>query len=458
MSATAERIARDGFEVAGRRVLVVGLGRTGLATARWLSGIGARVRACDRRPALERPGDLAGVEWIAGDDGPRLLDGIDLVVPSPGIPADAPVLAAAVARGVPVLSEIEVAARRIAAPIVAITGTNGKSTTTSLVGAMLECDGRRTFTGGNLGTPLVDAADGTWDAVVAEISSFQLEWVERFRPRVALLLNVTDDHLDRYRDFDHYARTKARIFARQGPGDVAILNRDDPAVLRFTPEIAAEVRTFGTVPPAGSRGVAASIEGDAIVVDEPAGRLVFPLARTRLAGRHNRENLMAAILAARALDVAPGVVQRTIDSFEGLRHRLEAVAEIAGVSFVDDSKGTNVGALLKSLEGYRDGSVVLVAGGLSKGGDYGIAREMLRRKVRFLSLYGAAREELRDAWDGATATACHEIFADAVAAAAREARSGDVVLLSPACASMDQFENYAARGDAFAAQVRALQP
>ncbi|MFM7735011.1 MAG: UDP-N-acetylmuramoyl-L-alanine--D-glutamate ligase [Alphaproteobacteria bacterium] len=458
MSASADRTPGAGLDVSGRRVLVVGLGRTGLATARWLAGEGARVRACDKRPGLARPADLGTVEWIAGDDGPGVLDGVDLVVPSPGVPADSAVLEGAVARGIPVLAEIEVASRGIAAPVVAITGTNGKSTTTSLVGAILEADGRRTFTGGNLGTPLVDAAGRAWDAVVAEISSFQLEWVDRFHPRVALLLNVTDDHLDRYRDFDHYARTKARIFARQGPGDVAVLNRDDPAVARFATEIGAEVRTFGATPPVRTDGVAAMLEGDAIVVEEPAGRLVFPLARTRLAGRHNRENLMAAILAARAMGVSRDVVQRTIESFEGLRHRLEAVADVGGVSFVDDSKGTNVGALLKSLEGYRDGSVVLVAGGLSKGGDYGVARPLLGRKVRFLSLYGEAREELRRAWDAVATTSVHELFADAVAAAAREARPGDVVLLSPACASMDQFENYAARGDAFAAQVRALKP
>jgi UDP-N-acetylmuramoylalanine--D-glutamate ligase len=458
VNGSADPTAPRGLDVAGRRVLVVGLGATGLSMARWLSREGARVRACDRRAGLERPADLGGVDWVAGDDGPGLLPGIDLVVPSPGVPVDAPVLAEAVARGVPVLSEIEVAARRIRAPIVAITGTNGKSTTTSLVGAMLEADGRRVFVGGNLGTPLVDAAGGDWDAVVAEISSFQLEWVEEFHPRVALLLNVTDDHLDRYRDFDHYARTKARIFARQGPGDVAVLNRDDAAVVRFAPEIAAEVRTFGSVPTERPGDVAASIDGDAIVVEERPGRLVFPLSRTRLSGQHNRENLMAAILAARALGVPSEAVQRTIDGFEGLRHRLEAVAEVGGVSYVDDSKGTNVGALLKSLEGYPDGSVVLVAGGLSKGGDYAVARPLLGRKVRLLCLYGAARDELGRAWRGVAETHSHEIFSDAVATAARGARPGEVVLLSPACASMDQFVNYAARGDAFAAQVRAMKP
>ena len=442
----------------GRRVLVVGLGRPGIAMARWAMRRGASVRACDRRDGLECPADLASVEWIAGEDGPALLEGVDVVVPSPGVPADSPVLAGAVARGIAVLSEIEVAARVIEAPIVAVTGTNGKSTTTSLIGAMLERAGRRTFTGGNLGTPLVDAVDGGFDVVVAEVSSFQLEWVDEFHPRVALLLNVTDDHLDRYRDVDHYAETKARIFARQGAGDFAILNREDPRVARFAPGIASEVRTFGSAPPATSAGIHATIDGDAVVLEETGGRLVFPLARVKLAGQHNRENLMAALLAARALDVPATVLQEAIEDFSGLRHRLEAVAEIDGIAYVDDSKGTNVGALLKSLEGYADGSVVLVAGGLSKGGDYGVARHLLARKVRVLSLYGAAREELGDAWAGVAETSSFERFADAVTAASRAARSGDVVLLSPACASMDQFENYAARGDAFAAQVRGQKP
>ena len=407
--------------------------------ARWAMRRGASVRACDRRDGLECPADLASVEWIAGEDGPALLEGVDVVVPSPGVPADSPVLAGAVARGIAVLSEIEVAARVIEAPIVAVTGTNGKSTTTSLIGAMLERAGRRTFTGGNLGTPLVDAVDGGFDVVVAEVSSFQLEWVDEFHPRVALLLNVTDDHLDRYRDVDHYAETKARIFARQGAGDFAILNREDPRVARFAPGIASEVRTFGSVPPATSAGIHATIDGDAVVLEETGGRLVFPLARVKLAGQHNRENLMAALLAARALDVPATVLQEAIEDFSGLRHRLEAVAEIDGIAYVDDS-------------------VVLVAGGLSKGGDYGVARHLLARKVRVLSLYGAAREELGDAWAGVAETSSFERFADAVTAASRAARSGDVVLLSPACASMDQFENYAARGDAFAAQVRGQKP
>lgn len=448
----------DPETLASRHVLVIGLGRTGNAVARYLTARGARVRLCDRR-ADAPPGDLgAGVELRLGADGPELLDGIDLVVPSPGVPADGAVLSAAVRAGIPVRSEIELAAAAIDAPMVAITGTNGKSTTTSLIGAMAEAAGRKVFTGGNLGTPLIDAAGGSHDVVVAEISSFQLEWVEGFHPQVGLLLNVTDDHLDRYRDRTHYLATKARLFARQTPDDVAILNRDDAAVAALAPQLRAVVHSFGSADPGGraAAGAHAFLRDDAVVVREPAGELVFPLARSALRGQHNRENVMAALLAARALDLAPHALQATIDGFRGLRHRLETVREVAGVAYVDDSKGTNVGALLKSLEGYRDGGVVLIAGGLAKGGDYTVARELLTKKVRHLVLYGDARAFLAASWRDATDTTIHERFADAVTAAIASARPGDVVLLSPACASMDQFKDYAARGDAFAAMVEAI--
>lgn len=449
--------ARDHW-LAGRHVLVVGLGRTGLAMARYLREVGATVRLCDRRADLALPAHLTvGAELVRGADGPELLAGVELVVPSPGVPADAPLLRAAVDRGIAVWSEIEVAARALAAPIVAITGTNGKSTTTSLVGAMLEQAGRRVFTGGNLGTPLVDALGGDFDVIVAEVSSFQLEWVETFRPRVGCLLNVTDDHLDRYRDLEDYAATKARLFARQGSADVAVLNRDDLRVARLARSVAAEARTFGWGRPeaAGApQGLAAVIGVDAVEIEEPGGRLSFPLARLRLAGRHNRENVAAALLAARAVGAPPAALQAALESFAGLRHRLELVHEARGVAFVDDSKGTNVGALARSLEGFPDGGVVLVAGGLAKGGDFTVARELLRRKVRFLALYGAARGLLADAWQDAAEMRGFAAFAEAVQAAAAAARPGDVVLLSPACASQDQFASYAERGDVFAALVR----
>ena len=439
-----------------RRALVVGLGRTGLSVARYLHGRGTEVRACDTRADVAVPEDLApAIDVRRATDGVDLLPGVDLVVPSPGVAADAPVLLAAIRRGIPVWSEVELAARALSVPLVAVTGTNGKSTTTSLIGAMLEKAGRTVFTGGNLGTPLIDAAGGSYDVVVAEISSFQLEWVESFRPRVGLLLNLTDDHLDRYRDREHYAATKARLFARQEPGDVAILNRDDPRVIALATDLRAELRTFGRLgaPPGG-----AGLDGEAVRLAEPSGALLFSLGRTRLRGEHNLENVMAALLAARACAAPAAALQDTIDAFPGLRHRLEWVAEVRGVSYVDDSKGTNVGALLKSLAGYGEGQVVLIAGGIAKGGDYGVARELLAQKVRHAVLYGRDRALLEEAWRGATELTLAADFGDAFTAAHERARPGDVVLLSPACASMDQFRDYAARGDAFASLARGLRP
>jgi UDP-N-acetylmuramoylalanine--D-glutamate ligase len=450
----------DPTPVTGRHVLVIGLGRTGTSLVKHFLGRGARVRACDRRPdaaLTELRSDR--LEVVHGSDDPGLLAGVDLVVPSPGVPADAPILVAAVRAGIPVRSEIEVAAAALRVPLVAITGTNGKSTTTSLVGAMLAAAGQTVFTGGNLGTPLIDAADGRHDVVVAEISSFQLEWVERFRPQVGVLLNVTDDHLDRYRDRAHYLATKARLFARQTAADVAILNRDDAAVGALAPGLAGRVWTFGNERPSSTPAnrCTAWLDGDDVRLAEPTGERCVSLARATLRGQHNRENVMAAVLAARALATPIEALQAALDAFRGLRHRLETVRAVNDVLYVDDSKGTNVGALLKSLEGYRDGSVVLIAGGLAKGGDYAVARPLLASKLRHLVLYGAARDFLAESWRGVGQTTSRERFADAVAAAIAAARPGDVVLLSPACASMDQFKDYAARGDAFAAMVEAIE-
>jgi UDP-N-acetylmuramoylalanine--D-glutamate ligase len=446
---------------AGRRVVVVGVARTGLAVARRLSAAGARVRLTDRRADLAVPADVAArVDVALGAEGPELLDGADLVVPSPGVPATAPLLAAAVARGVPILSEVEIAARAITAPLVAITGTNGKSTTTSLAGAMLATAGRAVFVGGNLGTPLIDAVGGRHDVVVAEISSFQLEWIDRFHPRVAAFLNVSDDHLDRHGDLASYARLKARVFDRQTAADAAVVNRDDAAVCAAARGLRARVQTFGTRPGAASGGFAeerrAELRAGAVVVAEPSSSFRLDLVRTPLLGLHNHENAMAAILIARELGCSADEMQRTLDGFTGLRHRMESVREVGGVAYVDDSKGTNVGALLRALESFGDGRVVLIAGGLAKEGDYAVARDLLARKVRSIQLYGAARGVLEESWRGVAEIGAHHGFHDAVAAAARAAMPGDVVLLSPACASMDQFTDYAARGDAFQALVREL--
>ena len=438
-----------------RRVLVVGFGRTGQAVARVLAARGDRVRAGDRRDAAALgvdPRVLASVELHASD-GPELLAGVDLVVPSPGVPRTAPVLVDALRRGIPIVSEIELAARELGCPIVGITGTNGKSTTTTLVGLALANAGRRTFTGGNLGTPLVTALEGAYDVCVAEVSSFQLEWVARFRPRVGCLLNVTDDHLDRHPSFAEYRDTKARLFAAQTGDDFAVLNRDDPAVAELAPRLAARVTTFGWTPVADG----AFVEGDAVVLRRP-GTIDerYDLTRTRLAGRHNVENVLAAVATARLAGAPPAAVQRAIDEIEPLPHRLALVADRGGVRWYDDSKATNVGAAVKSLESF-DGPLVLLAGGVDKGGSYAPLAAAARSRVRCAVVFGAAREQIATTLEAVGVPVERVATLDAaVGTAAGRVQPGYTVLLAPACSSFDQFTDYAARGRAFRAAVAAL--
>jgi UDP-N-acetylmuramoylalanine--D-glutamate ligase len=435
-----------------RTVLVIGYGRTGAAVSNFLVGAGARVRVSDRRPAAEL-GDLpADPRLELRCDGEDLADLADvaLVVPSPGVAADAPLLCEAVRRGIPVRSEIEVAARALAIPLLAVTGTNGKSTTTTLLGEMLRAGGERPFVGGNLGTPLIAAVGGRHSMAVVEVSSFQLEWVERFRPRVGILLNVTEDHLDRYADLDAYGATKLRLFARQTAEDVAILNGGDPWIRRHATALHAATLWFGA-----GEGVALRADAAAIRMRLDGREEVYPLAQVALTGAHNRENMMAAIAAARAVGIAPAAVQQALEAFHGLPHRIELVCERDGVRWIDDSKGTNVGALIKSLEGHEH-SVVLLAGGIDKGGDYGLLTEPVRRAVKRAILFGAAREMLARTLGGATEIELVDSLAEAVTRAAAAAARGDTVLLSPACASFDMFRDYADRGRQFQALVHAL--
>jgi UDP-N-acetylmuramoylalanine--D-glutamate ligase len=444
------------MELKGKKVTVLGLARTGMETARFLARRGAEVRATDLRPAEELQRErktLAGlpIRFFLGGEDLAALDGVEMLVPSPGVPRQNPLIREAARRKLEILSEIELASRFLSCPLVAITGTNGKSTTTSLVGEMLRAANIRSFVGGNIGAPLIGFAADSWEWGVAEISSFQLEWVERFRPRIAVLLNLTEDHLDRYPDFDAYAAAKERIFAAQREDDVAVLNRDDPRVWSMRERLRARVVSFGWSDV--RRGIFAA--GNEIVRRTDGGEERYALSRVRISGVHNVENLMAAVAAAREAGASPAAVQRAIDEFPGLEHRLEFVREKDGVRFYDDSKGTNVGAVLKSLRSFS-APVILLAGGIDKGGDYRILEEEIRLKVKKLVLFGAAKEVIRRALGDLTETRVVETLTEAVDQASRSAAPGDVVLLSPACSSFDQFQNYAERGKAFQALVRDL--
>lgn len=445
-------------ELCGRRVVVVGLGRSGLAAARFLRAVGAEVTVTDRAPRGTLAGadelEALGVRVEAGGHGGGTVAGAELVVTSPGVARDAGVLDEARRAGAEVIGELELAWRCIDEPVAAVAGTNGKSTTTALLGAMLEAAGMKVFVGGNIGTPLIEyAASGEKaDICVVEVSSFQLETVSSFRPRVAVLLNITEDHLDRYEDFDDYARTKMRLFENQGPGDFAVVNRADPVVMGLVGRMRPASRLIGFGGRPGADGVV--IEGGRVVFRLDGREESMDMSRFGLAGAHNRENLAAAFAAAMALGAAARSAERAAAAFRGLPHRMELVGEFGGVRYYDDSKATNVGAVVKTLEGI-DGPVVLIAGGRNKGGDFSPLREAVKGRVKLTVLIGEARCELEAALSGAVPTRLAGGMAEAVAAAREAACAGDTVLLSPACASFDMYRGFEERGEHFKEVVEA---
>ncbi|MBI5067713.1 MAG: UDP-N-acetylmuramoyl-L-alanine--D-glutamate ligase [Deltaproteobacteria bacterium] len=446
------------LDLRGRRVLVVGLARSGIAAARLAATRGARVRATDRRVASELASlaELtgAGIELALGGHDPADFTSADLVVVSPGVPLALPEIQAARRKGVPVWGEIELAWRLLPRPVpaVGITGTNGKSTTTALCGLLFQKD-RRAFVGGNLGTPLSEPvlAGRDVDVLVLELSSFQLEGIESFRPRVAACLNLTPDHLDRYRDMDDYAAAKARLFGKQEPADFAIANARDPRSLALAGGSRAERFTFGFGPPEPCS--VRDPSGGADLVFTPAlGEPERYAVRSRaLRGRHNRENAMAALLCARLLEVPAQKVQAGLDEFPGLPHRLELVREHLGVEWVNDSKATNVDSTAVGLAAFPAGrpSVFLILGGRGKGAPYTPLRELFPGRVKALLTIGEDAEAVERDLGDLVPTERAGTLASAVVRAAASATSGDVVLLSPACASYDQFRNYEERGEAF---------
>ena len=444
------------MEFRGKKVLVVGLARTGLECARFLLNQGAKVTVSDLRSATDLIDEIESlkglpVDYLLGREQRHWLDAVDLVVPSPGVPRENPLLQEASNRGIGILSEVEVAYRFLRFPLIAITGTNGKSTTTTLVGLMLKAHTSRVFIGGNIGAPLIGFVAGDWEWGVVEISSFQLEWIQEFRPRVAVLLNLTEDHLDRYPDFAAYCRTKERIFECQTPEDVAILNRDDPRVWAMRQNKAAKIISFGFSDI--DEGVFARARE--IVWRGAGGEERFSLGCVKIQGVHNIENMMAAIAVAKAIGIPATLIQQTLDEFPGLEHRLEFVREKDGVRYYNDSKGTNVGAVVKSLASFSD-PVILLAGGVDKGGDYGVLREDVGKRVKRLVLFGAAKNMIAESLGRTTQAVIVDDMDAAVRDAYQHARPGDVVLLSPACSSFDMFRNYAERGRIFKNLVQSL--
>ena len=444
------------MELRSKQVLVVGLARTGMECARFLVNQGAKVSVSDLRSETDLENEIHAlkglpIHYLLAGEERRWLEGMDLVVPSPGVPAANPLLQEANRRGIEILSEIDLAYRFFRFPIVAITGTNGKSTTTTLVGEMLKANGTKVFIGGNIGAPLIGFAGGDWEWGVVEISSFQLEWIKEFRPRVAVLLNLSEDHLDRYPDFAAYCRAKERIFENQTASDVALLNRDDSLVWGMARGMPARIVSFGFSEV--DQGVFAKSEE--IIWRDASTEERFPLRHVKIQGVHNVENMMAAIAVAKAIGMPAQIIQQTLERFPGLEHRLEFVREKNGVRYYNDSKGTNVGAVVKSLASFS-APVILLAGGVDKGGDYGVLRDGIRKGVKRLLLFGAAKEIIAKALGTLTETVLVDDMEVAVRDAHQHAQPGDVVLLSPACSSFDMFRDYAERGRVFKSVVEAL--
>ncbi len=440
---------------AAKRVVVVGLGASGVAACRLLARRGASVTAMDAKPAERLSAEAraltsAGVELSVGGHDGAALDRADLVVVSPGVPMFAE-LSRVEARGTPIWGEVELAVRSLAhpAPVVAVGGTNGKSTTTSLVGELLAASGARVFVGGNLGDPLADQADERFDVVVLEVSSFQMERVDRFRPRACALLNISEDHLDRYEDFDAYARAKGNAFARQEQDDLAVVPVGDAVCAREAARGRGRVVTFG----AG---------GDVHVTPETiefrSKNVTFRRSEVALSGGHNALNVAAALALTLPFDVTESAMRGVLATFRGLAHRMVLVRELGGVRYYDDSKGTNVGAAVTAVRGVTEDKVVLVCGGRDKGGSYGPLVDALRERGRAAVVIGEASDLIASAIGDAVPVRRAASMHEAVAAARELARSGDAVLLSPACSSFDMFKDYKERGEVFTRAVEELAP
>lgn len=452
------------MELKGQNIVVVGAGRSGLAVCRYAVDCGAQVVLSDRR---------SGDQILATDDGSfaalrskltldleghsrDLFVAADLIVISPGVPLTITALQAAQQAGVEIIGEIELASRQLRCPILAITGTNGKSTTTELLGAMLHHCGQQVFVGGNLGTPLISAnachPDATDDYAVVELSSFQLESVAQFRPRYALLLNISLDHLDRYPDMNSYVAAKGAIFNNQTADDVAILNGDDDEVLRISQHCRAQKVLFSSRQRL-ERGM--SYANGIIEWRGYGPTLRFDATELHLCGVHNIENVMAALIVPLLEGFDPQQLWQAACTFTGLPHRMELVRELDGVRWYNDSKGTNPGSVMKSVAGLQ-APVTLIAGGKDKGGDYRDLRDCLSSRVTQFILIGEAADKMEHAWQDIAPIYRAESMLQAVAFAHAVTSNGGTVLLSPGCSSFDMFDSFEQRGEIFCAAVMAL--
>ncbi len=445
-----------------KQVLVVGLGQSGLSAVRYLVREGARVtvsdvkKEADLEPGVVKEMRSMGVTLETGGHTMNTFIRSERIIVSPGVPMDLAPLAAAKEKGIPVTGEMDLAVQIMNTPIVAVTGTNGKSTVTAFLGALLQNAGHKVFVGGNLGTPLIDyaAAGSKADVAVVEVSSFQLDTMEGFSPLVALLLNISPDHLDRYPNYETYVQSKLKIFKNQGGGDFAILNDDDDVLSSFAPPKDVSVLRYGLKKKDLRQ---AFVEGKGIRAGLPGKEShVFDLQKCPLPGKHNVENMMAAALAGLALNAEPPVIQHTMDQFQGLSHRLELAGRIREVDFYDDSKATNVDAAIRSLASF-DRPIILIAGGRHKGGNYAPLVRVAKGRVKKAFLMGESKQIMAEAFEDQIPYATADSMDDAVTKAFSVAKPHDVVLLAPACSSFDMFTDYGHRGRVFKKAVEGLQ-
>ena len=450
------------MELKNKRVLVVGLGRPGVASAIFLQEHGAKVIVSDSKSEAQLQSEVPalldrGISIETGQHGQRTFRDQDLIVVSPGVPSDQPQLQHARSLGIPVIGEVELAFRFLQGKVLAITGSNGKTTTTTLVGEILAKSGRKTLVGGNIGTPVISlAGQSTPDSlVVLEISSFQLESIEKFCPWIAAILNITPDHLDRHHTFQAYVDAKARIFENQQAADFGVLNADDPTCVSLKNKVHGPLLWFSRKQTVES---GAYVKGDQIIFHHN-GQAQSVLNRNdiQLKGEHNLENVLAAVAMTMVAGCTPQQVRQAVMEFRAVEHRLELIATVNGITFYNDSKATNVDATVKALESFP-GNIHLILGGKDKGSDYTVLNPLLRERVKRAYLIGAAADKIASQIQGAAELVRSGTLDRAVRQAFDAGNSGDVVLLAPACASFDQFQSYEHRGRVFKELVHSLTP
>lgn len=453
------------MKIEHKKCLVIGMGKSGLAVAKQLKLLGAEVVISDRKHREElsrqiRELDCFDITILTGNDYNILPKDVNLVVISPGVPLETLPIQKAYENKIPVISEIELAYQLTQAPIVAITGTNGKTTTTSLIDQILKDYGFKSLIGGNIGNPLIDEVikAGPQHIIVAEVSSFQLETIDKFKPHISIILNLTEDHIDRHGNFLNYINAKARIFENQTSVDYAVLNGDDPQVAALGAKVKQAKVVLFSQQMALEQGV--WVEENKLIIANLTGQKirVCPIKDIMIRGKHNLENALAAVTAGLLCGVSPESITYTLKSFPGVEHRLEPVAEIKGVKYINDSKGTNPDSTLKALAAYEQ-PLILIAGGKDKGTDFTILAKAIAQRVKHLVLIGQSAGKIENAVKKTDFKNIHwaNSMAEAVKMSARLAESGDIVLLSPACASFDMFNDFEERGRVFKTEVRELR-